>query len=100
MSMNVLSRSVMPDSVTAQAVAHQATLSMDFPGKNSGVGCRFLLQGNLPNSGVEPGSPALLGRLFTTEPAGKPKLIVTKGERGGRRDKLGLTDAQVLLYIK
>ena len=81
--MNVLSCSVMPDSVTPRTVAHQAILSMDFPGKNSAVGCCFLLQGNLPNSGIEPGSPALLGRLFTTEPPGKPKFMVTKGERGG-----------------
>ena len=25
----------------------------DFPGKNTGVGCHFLLQGNLPDSGIE-----------------------------------------------
>ena len=31
----------------------------DFPGKNNGVGCHFLLQGNLPNLEIEPGSPAL-----------------------------------------
>ena len=30
----------------------------DFPGKNTGVGCHFLLQGNLPNPGTEPESPA------------------------------------------
>ena len=29
----------------------------DFPGKNTGVGCYFLLQGNLPNWGIEPPSP-------------------------------------------
>jgi len=28
----------------ARTVAHQASLSMGFPGKNSGVGCHFLLQ--------------------------------------------------------
>ena len=40
----------------------------DSPGKNIGVGCHALLQGNLPNSGVEPKSlmsPALAGRFFT-----------------------------------
>ena len=26
----------------------------DFPGKNTGVGCHFLLQGGLPNPGTEP----------------------------------------------
>ena len=39
----------------------------DSPGKNTGMGCHFLLQGNLPNSGTEPtfpASPALAGKFF------------------------------------
>ena len=39
------------------------------PGKNTGTGCHFLLQGNLPNPGIEPVSPAasaLAGRFLTT----------------------------------
>ena len=44
----------------------------DFPGKNSGGGCHFLLQRDLPNPGMEVASPALVGRLFTTEPLAKP----------------------------
>ena len=47
----------------------------DSPGKNTGMGCHFLLQGNLPNSGTEPtfpASPALAGEFFIAEPAGKP----------------------------
>ena len=44
----------------------------DFPGKSTGVGCHFLLQGDLPNPGIEPTSPALAGRFFTAEPARKP----------------------------
>ena len=39
----------------------------DFPGKNPGVGCQALL-----DPGIEPDSPALAGRFFTTEPPGKP----------------------------
>ena len=31
----------------------------DFPGMNTGVGCHFLLQGDLPDPGIEPRSPAL-----------------------------------------
>ena len=31
----------------------------DFPGKHTGVGCRFLHPGDLPKPGIEPGSPAL-----------------------------------------
>ena len=30
----------------------------NFPGKNTGVGCHFLLQGNLPDLGMEHTSPA------------------------------------------
>ena len=43
----------------------------DFPGKNTGVGCRFLLQRIFPTHGSNP-SPVLAGGLFTTEPPGKP----------------------------
>ena len=34
--------------VTPWTIAHQAPLSMGFTGKNTGVGCHFLLQGILP----------------------------------------------------
>ena len=40
----------------------------DFPGKNTGVGCHFLLQGNLPDPGIKLMSlvpSALSGRFFT-----------------------------------
>ena len=50
----------------------------DFPGKNTGVGCHFLLQVIEP---VSPESPALAGGFFTTEPPGKPcqmQLLQTK----------------------
>ena len=49
----------------------------NFPGKNTGVGCHFFLQGNLPDPGVEPMSlvsPALADGFFTTLPPGKPKI--------------------------
>ena len=51
----------------------------DFPGKNTEVGCHFLLQGNLPDPGIEPVSPvspSLAGGFFTTEPPGKSILIL------------------------
>ena len=41
----------------------------DSPGKNTGVGCPVLLQGNLPYPGIEPAShmsPSLAGGFFTT----------------------------------
>ena len=43
----------------------------DFPGKNTGVACHFLLLGNLLDPGIEPTSFALPGGYFTTEPPGK-----------------------------
>ena len=42
------------------------------PGKNTGVGCHALLQGNLPNPGTEPGSPALQADSLSSETPGKP----------------------------
>ena len=40
---------------TPWTLTHQAPLSMDFPGKNIGVGCPFLLQGIFPTQGWNPG---------------------------------------------
>ena len=47
----------------------------DFPGKNTGVGYHFLLQGDLPDPEIKPASfasPAVVGGFFTTKPPGKP----------------------------
>ena len=59
----------------AWTVAHQAPLSGDSPGKDTGVGCHTLLQGIFPTQGSNP----LLSRLLhwqegslTRAPAGKP----------------------------
>ena len=47
----------------------------DFPGKNTKMGCHFLLHGiDLPDLGMEPTPPALAGRFFTAELAEKPYL--------------------------
>ena len=42
----------------------------DSPGRNTGVGCHFLLQGIFPTQGIEPSSPVLADGLFTTESQG------------------------------
>ena len=47
----------------------------DFPGKNAGVGCHFLLPGHLPDPGIEPGSPALQADALPSEPPVKPQYI-------------------------
>ena len=46
----------------------------NFPGTNIGVGCHFLLLGIFPtqrSTPSSPGSPALAGEFFITEPLGK-----------------------------
>ena len=50
----------------------QAPLSMDFSRQEYWSGLPFPSPGDLPNPGIEPVSPAVAGRLFTTEPPGKP----------------------------
>ena len=45
----------------------------DSPGKNTGVGCHFLLQGIFPTQGLNLGLlglPALAGVFFTASPTG------------------------------
>ena len=47
---------------------------LDSPGKNTGVGCHFPLQGIFPTQGSNlqsPVSPAWAAGFFTTEPPGK-----------------------------
>ena len=43
------------------------------PGQNTGMGSFSLLQGNLPNPGIKPRSPALQADSLPVEPQGKPK---------------------------
>ena len=52
----------------------------NFPGKNTGEGCHFLLQGTLPDPEMEPeylASPALEGGFFTTSATWETNLIKT-----------------------
>ena len=64
-----------PFSAPPWTVAHQVLCPWNSPGKNTGVGCHALLQGNLPILGIEPASPALAGRSFTTRPTWKSRLL-------------------------
>ena len=61
-------------------VCYQAPLSMEFSSKNTGVGFRFPPTGDLPNPGIEPGSPvspASQADSLPPEPSGKPpKMLV------------------------
>ena len=49
----------------------------DSPGKNTGVGCHALLQGDLPDPGIKPGSPALQLDSLPSEPPGKPPVLLS-----------------------
>ena len=40
--------------VTPWTIVHQASLSMGFPGKNTGTGCHTLLQGIFLTQGLKP----------------------------------------------
>ena len=54
---------------TPWTVPHQAPLSMDSAGRNTGVGSHSLLQGIFPSQGLNPGLlclPALAGGFFIT----------------------------------
>ena len=57
-------------------VAHQAPLSLGFPGKNIGVGCPFLLQGIFPIQGSKLGLLHWQAGSLLSEPPGKPKVII------------------------
>ena len=53
-----------PTFFTLWTVARQAPLSMGFSRKEYLSGLPFPSPGDLPNPGIEPTSPALVGRFF------------------------------------
>ena len=69
---HMLSHSVVSDSVTPWTVAYQAPPSMGFSRQESWSGLPFPSPGDLPNPGIETGSPALLAVSLSTEQQGKP----------------------------
>ena len=58
--------------VTLWTVAHQTPPSMGFPRQEYLSGLPFASSRDLPNPGIKPTYPALVG-FFSTEPPGKPK---------------------------
>ena len=61
--------------VTPWTVAYQAPPSMGFSRQECWSGLPFPSPGDLPDPGIEPGSPALQADALPSEPPGKP--IVT-----------------------
>ena len=57
---------------TPWTVAHQAPLSMGFSRQEYWSGLPFPSPGDLPDPGIEPGSPILQADALTSEPPGKP----------------------------
>ena len=57
--------------VTPWTVAHQAPLSMGFSRGEYWSGLPFPSPGDLPDPGIEPGSPALQADALPSEPPGK-----------------------------
>ena len=53
-------------------VAYQAPPSMGFPRQKYWSGLPFPSPGDLPNPGIEPGSPTLQADTLPSEPLGKP----------------------------
>ena len=57
--------------MTPWTVACQAPLSMGFPRQDNWSGLPFPSLGDLPDPGIEPGSPALQADALSSEPPGK-----------------------------
>ena len=57
---------------TTWSVAYQAPPSMGFSRQEYWGGLPFPSPGDLPNPGIEPGSPAFQADTLTSEPPGKP----------------------------
>ena len=58
---------------------HGTSSPLTSPGQNTGVGNLSLLQGNLPNAGIKPKSPALQTNSLPSEPLGKPPVFSKLG---------------------
>ena len=72
--------SVMSDSfATPWTVAHQVPLSMGFSRQECWSGLPFPCPGDLPDPGIEPGSPALQADALPSEPSGKLRTLLYLG---------------------
>ena len=58
-------------------VAHQAPPSMGFSRQEYWCGLPSSSPGDLPDPGIEPGSPALQADALTSETPGKPHIVMS-----------------------
>ena len=63
--------------VTPWTVAYQAPHSMGFSRQEYWSGLPFPSPGDLPDPGIELGSPTLQADALTSEPPGKPMIIAS-----------------------
>ena len=71
--LKVLCSSVVSNSVTPWTVAHRLLCPWDFPGKNTGVCCHFLLQGIFPIQRLNPGLLHCRQALYHLSHQGSPE---------------------------
>ena len=64
---------------TPWTVTYQAPQSMEFSRQEYWSGLPFPSPGDLPNPGIEPGSPALQAEALPSEPPGKPRYSIICG---------------------
>ena len=89
---------------TPRTAAHQAPLSMEFSRLQYWNGLPCPLSGDLPNPGIEPGSPALQADSLPSEPAGKPEntgvgsLSLLQGIFPTQRSNPGALHCRRILY--
>ena len=81
--------------MTPWTVAHQASLSMRFFSKNTGVGCHFLLQGIFPTQGSN--LCLLLGRwiLYHRDTCARPLLDLPSYSYWGGTNQILQTSSEV-----
>ena len=76
---------------------------MGFPRQEYWDELPFPFLGYLPDSGIEPASPALAGRFFTTEPPGKPNVLISVSKRErkkkNRQEITDLSDAAFHFFV-
>ena len=76
MGPELASVAVISSSLRPHGQAHQAALSMGFLRQEYWSGLPFPSPGDFPKPGIEPASPALAGRFFTTGPPGRPSIYI------------------------
>ena len=86
---------------TSWTIACKAPLSMGLSKQEYWSGLPLLLQGNLPDPGIEPRSPAslaLAGGFFTNEPMGKPKSSLKASQIRSIQYLFKLVDISLKIY--